>query len=72
MVKVGFANSGDVSALDTPTNDIRGMLGMNKKGGKVKISNYAPRMGLNLKTLPFPTVAKAKKYGVDPKLVEQF
>lgn len=72
MVKPGFANSNKVTANNTAMNDVRGILGMNKKGGKLKISNYAPRMGINMKKLPFPAEAKAKKYGVSPDLVEQF
>ena len=72
MVKPGFANSGSVKAENTVQNDVRGILGLNKKGGKVKIKNYAPRMGINPKSLPFPAEAKAAKYGVNPKRVEQF
>ncbi|MBW2703454.1 MAG: hypothetical protein JRF33_21765 [Deltaproteobacteria bacterium] len=71
-IKAGFANSGSVRANQTRMNDVRGMLGMNKQGGKVKISNYAPRMGVDLKVLPFPAEPKAKKYGVNRDRVEQF
>jgi hypothetical protein len=72
MVKPGFANSNAVSAENTQLNDVRGILGLNKSGGKVKISNYAPRMGIDLKNLPFPAEAKAAKYGVSRARVEQF
>lgn len=72
MVKPGFANSAVVEASNTALNDVRGMFGMSKQGGKVQISNFAPRMGLDPKNLPFPAEAAARAYGVDPARVEQF
>ena len=45
------------------------MFGMNKQGGTVAIANDAPRMGLDLKNLPFPAEEKAKQYGVQTSLV---
>lgn len=72
MVKPGFANSTSVTAQNTVLNDIRGLFGMNKQGGKLKISNFAPRMGLDLKNLPFVGEERARQYGVSPERVEQF
>jgi hypothetical protein len=72
LVKPGFANSASVSAANTTLNDVRGMFGMNKQGGKVQISNFAPRMGVDPKNFPFPAEGKAKEYGVNPAKVEQF
>jgi hypothetical protein len=40
------------------------MFGLNKQGGTIAIANDAPRMGLDLKNLPFPAEEKAKGYGV--------
>jgi len=40
---------------------------MNKDGGTVSIKNFAPRMGLDLKTLPFPKNPAAKPFGVSPR-----
>jgi len=72
MVKPGFANSATVDAANTALNDVRGLFGMNKQGGKVQISNWAPRMGLDPGNLPFPAEATARAYGVNPARVEQF
>ena len=72
MVKPGFANSSGVKAENTVINDVRGMLGMNKQGGKVAISNFAPRMGFDPATLPFPKNAAAQPFGVRAERVEQF
>ena len=72
MVKPGFANSASVSAQNTVLNDVRGLLGMNKQGNKMKIANFAPRMGIDPKNLPFPAEEKAKPYGANPERVEQF
>ena len=51
-------------AKKTVINDLRGMFGQNKDGGRVAIKNFAPRMGLDLEHLPFPAEAKAEAYGV--------
>lgn len=72
MVKPGFASSAGVKAENTQINDIRGLLGMNKQGGKTVISNFAPRMGFDAATLPFPKNAKAAAFGVRADRVEQF
>jgi hypothetical protein len=72
MVKPGFANSTSVEAQNTVLNDVRGMFGMSKQGGKMQISNYAPRMGMDPANLPFPAEANARAYGVNPSRVEQF
>jgi hypothetical protein len=61
-----------VTAENTVANDIRGLLGMNKQGNKMQIANYAPRMGIDPKKLPFPEDEKAKAYGASPDRVEQF
>lgn len=64
LVDLQAADSSSVTAKKTVMNDVRGMFGLNKQGGTVAISNYAPRMGLDLKNLPFPAEDKAKGYGV--------
>ncbi len=65
------ADSSKVKAINNDRNALRGMLGLNKKGRNVKISNYAPKHDLNVNSY-FPTNPKAKKYGVQKSLVEQF
>lgn len=72
MVEAGFANSNDVGVKKTRMNDLRGLLGMNKQGKTMKVSNYAPRMALDPAGLPFPAEPKAKDFGVKPERVEQF
>ncbi len=69
LVDLQAADSSSVTAKKTVMNDIRGMFGINKEGGTVAIKNYAPRMGLDLKNLPFPAEEKAKQYGVQTSLV---
>lgn len=69
LVDVQAADSSAVTAKKTVMNDVRGLFGLNKEGGTVAIANYAPRMGLDLKNLPFPAEEKAKPYGVQPTLV---
>ncbi len=64
LVELGAIDSSGVTAKKTVLNDVRGLFGMNKEGGTVAIKNYAPRMGLDLKNLPFPQEEKAKGYGV--------
>ncbi|MDX2013481.1 MAG: hypothetical protein SFW67_25035, partial [Myxococcaceae bacterium] len=64
LVDLQAADSSSVTAKKTVMNDVRGMFGLNKEGGTVAIANYAPRMGLDLKNLPFPAEEKAKGYGV--------
>ena len=39
---------------------------------RVQVKDFAPRMGLDLKNLPFAKNAKAQKYGVRKDRVEQF
>jgi hypothetical protein len=72
VVKPGFANSATVEAANTALNDVRGMFGICKQGGKMQISNFAPRMGLDLKNLPFPAEAAGRAYGASQDRVEQF
>ena len=72
LVKPGFANSTSVEAQNTALNDVRAMFGMSKQGGKMQISNYAPRMGMDPANLPFPAEEKARAYGVNPSRAEQF
>lgn len=69
LVDLQAADSSSVTAKKTVMNDLRGMFGINKEGGTVAIKNYAPRMGLDLKNLPFPAEEKAKSYGVQTSLV---
>jgi hypothetical protein len=64
LVDLQAADSSSVTAKKTVLNDVRGLFGLNKAGGTVAIANYAPRMGLDLKNLPFPAEDKAKGYGV--------
>lgn len=72
LVKPGIANSDDVEAEKTVENDVRRILGLNLQGGTVQVSNYAPRMAIDAKALPFPQEEKAKAYGVRRDRVEQF
>jgi hypothetical protein len=72
MVKPGFANSSSVEAEKSTLNDVRSILGMSQKGGKVQISNFAPRMAIDFTNLPFPQEEAAKAFGVRPDRVEQF
>jgi hypothetical protein len=64
LVDLQAADSSSVTAKKTVMNDVRGLFGLNKEGGTVAIANYAPRMGLDLKNLPFPAEEKARGYGV--------
>lgn len=64
LVDIGVADSSSVEAKKTAMNDMRGLFGMNKDGGTVAISNYAPRVGLDPKKLPFPAEPKAEPFGV--------
>jgi hypothetical protein len=72
LAKPGLANSGAVEAEKTVINDIRSLLGKNLQGGKVAIKDFAPRMAIDPKLLPFPKEAKAQQYGVRKERVEQF
>ncbi len=65
------ADSSKVKAINSDRNALRGMLGLNKKGRNVKISNYAPKHDIDIKSY-FPKNKKAQKYGVQKSLVEQF
>lgn len=69
LVDLQAADSSGVTAKKTVMNDLRGLFGLNKDGGTVAIANYAPRMGLDTKTLPFPAEPKAKPFGVRQELV---
>ena len=57
------ADSSSVKRKNTGMNDVRRLFGMNQKGGKVAIANYAPKIKWNL---PLPREAKAKPFGVQP------
>jgi len=72
LVKPGFGNSNSVTANTSSTNDLRGMLGMSLQGKKMEISNFAPRMGLDLQKLPFPGNPEARAYGASPERVGRF
>jgi hypothetical protein len=63
MVDIGVADSSSVEAKKTVMNALRGLFGMNKEGGPVAISNFAPRVGLDPRKLPFPEEPKAAAYG---------
>jgi len=69
LVDLQAGDSTSVTAKKTVMNDLRGLFGANKQGGTVAIANYAPRMGLDLKNLPFPAEEKAKAFGVQQALV---
>ena len=71
-VDPGVVDSHAVTAKKTVLNDVRGLFGQNKDGGRVEIADFAPRLGLDLAHLPFPAEPKAKAYGVQPERVEQF
>lgn len=69
--KLQAANSASVTAKKTNMNELRGMLGLNKKGRNVKIKNFAPRMKLNIKSF-FHQEKNAAKLGVRRDKVKQF
>lgn len=71
MAKLQSASSYVVTAKKTDMNALRGMLGLNKQGGSVKISNYAPKMQLDIKNY-FSKNKKLSKIGVRKKLVKQY
>jgi hypothetical protein len=64
-------NSNSVKAKNTNMNSLRGVLGLNKQGGKVKISNFAPKLKLDIESF-FSKEKNIKKLGVSRDLVEQF
>ena len=66
------ADSGSIEAEKTVINDIRSLLGKNLQGGTLKISDYAPRMAIDPKLLPFPKEPGAEKYGARRDRVEPF
>ena len=70
--KGGWASSYDVKAANTTENKVRSIVGANLKGTALKPTNAWLPQKYNPTTLPFPQAAKAAKYGVDPKRVEQF
>lgn len=72
LVKPGVVDSNSITAEKTWVNDVRSMFGQNLQGGTAAISNFAPRMGVDLKQLPFPRNAAAKAFGVSVARVEQF
>lgn len=72
LVEPGVVDSHAVHAKKTVLNDVRGLFGLNKDGGRVEIKNFAPRLGIDLGNLPFPAEPKAKAYGVKAERVEQF
>jgi hypothetical protein len=72
LVKPGVVDSNAITAEKTWVNDVRSMFGMNLQGGTAAISNFAPRMGVDLKQLPFPRNAAAKAFGVSVARVEQY
>jgi hypothetical protein len=72
LVKPGVVDSNAITAEKTWVNDVRSLFGMNLQGGTAAISNFAPRMGVDLKQLPFPRNPAAKSFGVSVARVEQY
>jgi hypothetical protein len=72
LAKPGLANSGSVEAEKNVVNDVRELLGRNLEGGKVAIKDFAPRLAIDPKLLPFPTEPKAEPFGVRRDRVEQY
>ena len=63
MVDLKAADVSGVSAKKSVMNDVRAMFGANQQGGTVAIKNFAPRMAVDPRALPFPKEPKAAAYG---------
>lgn len=63
---VKMVNSADVKAQPTWANEVRSILGMNLRGGKVDIRDYAPKKDYDPNNPPFPSNPQAKRYGAQP------
>lgn len=72
LVEPGVVDPHAIHAKKTVMNDVRRLFGANVDGGKVEISNFAPRLGLDLNALPFPEESRARAFGVRADRVEQF
>ena len=63
LVDLKAADVSGVSAKKSVMNDVRAMFGANQQGGTVAIKNFAPRMAVDPRALPFPKEPKAAAYG---------
>lgn len=63
LVELKSADVSGVSAKKSVMNDVRALFGANQQGGTVGIKNFAPRMAVDPKSLPFPKEPKAQAYG---------
>ncbi|MBN2695856.1 hypothetical protein JXR93_14445 [bacterium] len=66
------ADSSSVKAQNTKANTVRSILGQNLQGGSVDIGNFAYKIPFDKDNIPFPKEEKAKVFGVQKSLVEQF
>jgi len=64
LVDLKAADSSGVTAKKSVMNDVRAMFGASSRGGAVAIKNYAPRIGIDPRNLPFPAEPKAGAFGV--------
>lgn len=65
---VKMVNSADIRAQPTWANEVRSILGMNLKGGRVEIRDYAPKKDYDPSNPPFPSNPQAKRYGAQSAL----
>ncbi len=72
LVDLQSVDSTGVAAKKTVMNDVRAMFGANQQGGTVAIKNYAPRIGIDPRNLPFPAEPKARAYGVQRAKVRAY
>lgn len=69
--KVKMVDANAVKVDETSwENQARSILGLNLRGGKADIKNYAPKKEYDPKNPPLPTVEKAKRYGASPAHVK--
>lgn len=62
--KVQVVDASTVKVEDNWENQARSILGLNLRGGKVDVGNYAPKKEYDAKQPPLPQVDTAKRYGV--------
>lgn len=66
LEKVQVVDASKVKVEDNWENQARSILGLELRGGKVDVKNYAPKKQYDPKHPPLPQVEKAKRYGVQP------
>ena len=65
VAKVKSEGSESVKEVDSTENKVRGILGLNKQGTSISISNFCPKIGIA--AIPVPKDEKLRKYGVQMK-----